>query len=281
MRRIATGIYVETTYRRVNVAAIETDEGFILIDTPPYPEDAQDWRRQLSEIADLPVLFIVNTDHHRDRILGNDRFGGRIVAQRAAADRILALEPEFISLAAEELADDEEEFLELASLKLAPPQVSYGETMMLNKGGREVTLTHVPGATAGSTWIELLDERVLFVGDHVVTTTHPFMADAVSKAWLDALTWLRRGRFDGYKIVPGRGAVTKPEPSHAVPDYVRSARRRVQGLFRSGRPRADTATLVDGLISEFPIRNGDREEIGRRIRAGLEHIYDEIKAGDG
>jgi hypothetical protein len=39
--------------------------------------------------------------------------------------------------------------------------------------------------------------------------------------------------------------------------------------------------LIEGLISEFPIRNGNREEIERRIRTGLEHIYDEVKAGDG
>lgn len=278
MKRIAPGIYVETTYRRVNVGAIETDEGFILIDTPPYPEDAQDWQEQLREIADLPVLFIVNTDHHRDRILGNQWFGGRVVAQRAAADRMLAMEQSVISTAAEELSSSEEEFLAFANLKLVAPEISYGESMTLKKGGREVTLTHVPGATAGSTWIEFPDEGVLFVGDHIVTTTHPYMADAASKEWLDALTWLRRGRFDGHKIVPGRGAVTKPETSHAVSDYVRAARRRVQGLFRSGRPRADTATLVEGFLPEFPIRNGDREEIEQRIRAGLEHIYDEIKA---
>jgi glyoxylase-like metal-dependent hydrolase (beta-lactamase superfamily II) len=122
---------------------------------------------------------------------------------------------------------------------------------------------------------------VLFVGDHIVTTTHPFMAAAVSKAWLDALTWLRRDRFEGYRVVPGRGAVTKPEASHAVSDYVRAARRRVHGLFRSGRPRSDAADLVEGLLPLFPIRNGDRDEIERRIRVGLEHISDEFKSGDG
>jgi cyclase len=270
---------VETGYRRVNVAAILTDEGFILIDTPPYPEDAQNWRKVLAEVADLPVLFIVNTDHHRDRILGNQWFDARVVAHRAAADRMLALNHTFVATATEVLAADNDELVEIANLKLVPPHISYSDTMTLKKGGRDVTLMHVPGATAGSTWIEFPEHRLIFVGDHIVSITHPYMADAVSKAWLEALTWLRRDRFKGYRVVPGRGAVTKPEASHPVSDYVRAARRRVQGIFSSGRPRADTATLVEGLLPHFPIRNGDREEIERRIRTGLEHIYDEFKSG--
>jgi cyclase len=277
MKQIASGIYVETTYRRVNVAAIKTDEGFILIDTPTYPADVGDWQEKLSTLADLPVLYIVNTDHHRDRILGNQWFDVPVIAHRAAADEMLELNQTFVTAAAEEIASDDNELVALAGIRLVPPHVSYATTMTLEKGGRAVTLTHMPGATAGSTWIEFPDEGVLFVGDHLVTNTHPFMAASDSKAWLDALTWLRRDRFDGYKVVPGRGGVTKPGNSHVVSDYVRTARRRVQGLFRSGRPRADTASLVEGLLPQFPIRNGDRDEILRRIRAGLEHIYDEHK----
>jgi len=279
MRQIAPGIHVETTYRRVNVAAIETDEGFILIDTPTYPTDVRDWQEKLSTIADLPVLYIVNTDHHRDRILGHQWFDAPVIAHRAAADEMLALSQTFVTAAAEEIAADDNELVELAGVRLVPPHISYETAMTIKKGGRDVTLTHVPGATAGSTWIEFPEEKVIFVGDHIVTNTHPFMADSVSKAWLDALTWLRRGRFDGYKVVPGRGGVTKAENSHVVSDYVRTARRRVQGLYRSGRPRADTVSLVEGLLPQFPIRNGDRDEILRRIRAGLEHIYDEHKTG--
>ena len=277
MRSMGGGIYVETGYRRVNVAAIETDEGFILIDTPPYPEDARDWKAKLAELSKKPVQFIINTDHHRDRIIGNGWFDAPIVAHRAAAEEMLSLEQTFMHSSAEELARGNGELIELANLKLVPPHVSYQETMHLVKKGRKVTLTHMPGATAGSTWIEFIDEKVLFVGDHVVTNTHPFLADAVSKAWLEALNWLRRDRFEGFRIVPGRGGVTKSATSIKVSNYVGAARRRVRGKFRSGRPRSELVTLVDGLLPDFPYDRGNRSRIERRIRSGLEHIYDEMK----
>lgn len=280
MKQLATGIYVETGLRRVTLGAILTDEGWILIDTPPYPEDARSWRKVLTELADLPFLYVVNTDHHRDRVLGHQWFDAPLVMHRAAARRSLEREASFLNSAAVELATDDQERLEIVSLKPVLPHVSYSDEMTIKRGGRDVTLMHVPGPTAGSTWVEFPEEQIVFVGDHVVTTTHPFMAEAVSKAWLDALTWLRRDRWKGYKIVPGRGSVTKADTSRQVSDYVRLARRRVQTLLRAGRPRGDTAELVGSLISEYPARDGDREEVERRIRAGLERIYDEMKAGD-
>lgn len=282
MKKLAKGIYVETRYRYLNVAAIETREGFILIDTPPHPEDAQDWAQALRDIADIPFLFIINTDHHRDRSLGHQWFGNaRVIAHRAAADKMLTRDQNFVSVSAEQMALDDNELVQFASLKLVPPTVSYDETMQIVRGGQSVTLEHHPGPTAGSTWLEFPEQQILFVGDHIVTNTHPYLIDTQSGLWLDALNFLRRTpRYKDYAIVPGRGSITDVEASKPVSDYVATARRKVRSVFRAGRPRADTLEAVKEMLPLFPVRVTERKEIERRIRSGLERIFDEMKAGN-
>ena len=52
----------------------------------------------------------------------------------------------------------------------------------------------------------------------------------------------------------------------ASPADVPVARRRVQGLYRAGRPRADTSALVPELLDVFPCDDGDLERVQRQRR---------------
>jgi glyoxylase-like metal-dependent hydrolase (beta-lactamase superfamily II) len=278
VRQIATGIYVETAYRRVTVGAILTGDGVVCIDTPPYPADARNWRARLSDLSSKPILFVINTDAHRDRILGNSWFNAPVVAHQAAAERMFSLGSAFVSQAAEEMSADDSELIEIASLKPIPPQISYTERMQLIRGERKITLVHKPSASVASTWVVFPAERVVFVGDTIVVNEHPYMDNCVSKAWLDALVDLRRERFAGWQIVPGRGSVTDRTASEPISEYVRLARRRVWSLYRAGQPRAEVAGLVPEFLPMFPVRQERRDEIKHRIWTGLERIYDEYQA---
>jgi glyoxylase-like metal-dependent hydrolase (beta-lactamase superfamily II) len=280
VKRIAPGIYVETAYRRVTVGAILTGEGVVCIDTPPYPADARDWRAQLSDLSPKPVLFVINTDAHRDRILGNSWFDAPVVAHQAAAERMFSFGSAFVSQAAEEMSADDGELIEIASLKPIPPQISYTERMQLIRGERKITLVHKPSASTASTWVVFPAERVVFVGDTIVVSEHPYMDHCVSKAWLDVLVDLRRERFAGWRIVPGRGPVTDQAATGPVSEYVRLARRRVWSLYRASQPRTEVAGLVPEFLPMFPVRQERRDETEHRIRAGLERIYDEYQAGE-
>ena len=80
--------------------------------------------------------------------------------------------------------------------------------------------------------------------------------------------------------MPGRGPLVDKDLTEPVSYYLRLARRRVQSLYRAGRPRADTATLVPELLELFPYHESDLEQIQRRIKTGLDRIYEEIKATD-
>jgi hypothetical protein len=59
--------------------------------------------------------------------------------------------------------------------------------------------------------------------------------------------------------------------------YLRDVRSKVRALIRARRQKSDVASLVAAFLPRFPIPNGERERMQRRIRAGLEHVYDELK----
>ena len=175
MQELAPDIYYSKEFALTIVGAVLTEEGWICIDTPPYPRDAKTWIGQLREIADKPVKYVINTDHHRDRILGNSHFDAPVVAHEFTTERVLGLKKSFISQAAEALSANDNELVEIASLKIVPPHISCDQRLYLQGGNREVIVESYPGPTAGSTWVVFAEEKIVFVGDSVVLDRHPYI----------------------------------------------------------------------------------------------------------
>ncbi len=281
MQELAPGVYIETGFRRVNVGAILTDAGFVLIDTPPYPEDARAWREMLAAESVRPILAIVNTDCHIDRIVGNGWFNARvIVGHEDTIARLENLPSSFLDSAIDTLAHNMAERNSFVGVQLQVPTVGFTYRLHLRYGGHNIPLLAMPGPTAGNLWVHLPEQRIVFVGDSVLADQHPHISSPSTKDWLESLTILRRSRFAADWIIPGRGPLVDKEATEPISNYLRLARRRVQSLYRAGRPRADTSILVPELLDLFPYDDSDPEQIQRRIKTGLDRIYEEIKAND-
>jgi cyclase len=278
MDEIAPGIFVETRYRGANIGAIATDRGFVCVDTPPYPADAREWRAQLLQRPPGRIRYVVNLDHHRDRVLGNMWLQAPVIAHDVTGEKLRGYGHVFPQLIVDALsARDPSAAAELAKVRIVAPQITIAERLTLFDGKRTVTIMHMPGPTPGALWVHCPEAQVLFTGDSVVLGTHPWLAEADTKAWLDNLAALRRNRLRVRVLVPGRGPVGDKGSAEAIANYLRLVRGRVRGLLQSGRPRTDTSTLVSELLRRYPISNESRERVQRRVRAGLDHVYDELK----
>ncbi len=278
MKEIASNIYVSTEYALVTVGAILSNAGWVCVDTPPHPHDAQAWLDALHKIANRPILYVINTDHHRDRIVGNAWFKAPVIAHTAAARQMLALGNPFIAQAAEELSADDNELVQIASVKVVPPQISYTNSLIIEAGNRQIELFSRPSATLGSTWVMLKDEKVIFAGDSIAVSQHPYISDGASKAWLDALRLLRLERNADMIVVPGREKPTTPAATDQLSEYLRVARRRMNSLVYAERPRSEIGQVVPEFLAMFPYPSSRREAIQRRVKAGLEAIYEEMRS---
>ena len=278
MKEIASGVYASTEFPGVNVGFIILPAGVIAVDAPTLPHDARAWRQQIAETAGLPVLYVVLTDAHPDRLLSAGLLGAPIVAGRQGYDQASAYTEGFWRSIAESWGRRYPEAIgSLSQVSIALPEIMFSSDLTLHKGGMDVTVNRVAGAAPGSAWVYLPGQDVLFAGDTLVAEGHPFMSAVPdSKAWLNTLTALRRARFSKTTIVPGRGPLCDQAASRPLSDYIALARRRVRSLHSPGA-RTDVGTVVSEMLPLFPVPGDDREMISRRIKAGLERLCEELE----
>jgi glyoxylase-like metal-dependent hydrolase (beta-lactamase superfamily II) len=291
MKEIAHNIYVSTEYPGVNVGLIVKPEGAIAVDAPTLPQDARAWAREIRDATGVPLLYVVLTDGHADRLLSAEILcdsgevpaaglrRAAIVATRAAYDRASAYTDGFWRGVVEgwtrrypEAADD------LAGARGALPEVLFTRDLTLHKGGVDVTVTSVAGAGPGSAWVRLPEQDVLFAGDTLVVGEPPILSAAPdTKAWLNTLTSLRRSRFSNTLIVPGRGPLCDQAATRPLSECLALARRRVRSLHTSGQARTDMAAVVDEILSLFSIPEDEYDWAQRRVKAGLDQLYEELQ----
>jgi glyoxylase-like metal-dependent hydrolase (beta-lactamase superfamily II) len=282
MDKIAPNIYVESTYRGSTVGAILTPTGVICVDTPMLPADARHWRTQIAHLSKLPIRYVIYTDGHRDRVLGQQWLGGLVVGHeqtwekmRGYGDTLRQQVVEFLAHhgaleAAEELSHQ---------LQLALPQITLSHgTLVLQAAKPRVVVRPVGGVSPGSLWVELPEQGVVFTGDLVTLSTHPFMSEADTVTWLNRLAELRDPDYPLMKIVPGRGNSYKRADSQKVSAYLTEMRDRVRELLRQHRGKIDVTESMPEYLDRFPIPFGENERIQHRIRTGLERVSEEIKA---
>jgi glyoxylase-like metal-dependent hydrolase (beta-lactamase superfamily II) len=278
MNQIAPNTFASTEYAGSNVGFFAMPSGVIAIDAPVFPSDARAWRERILEATGTPILYLVLTDAHPDRMLSASLLGAPIVAARGAYEQAAAYTDGFWrSVADRWVRRFPEAAGDLSASRVAMPEIMFTRGLTLHKGGEGVTLHAVSGASPGSSWLHLPREDVLFAGDTVVAGVHPYVASAPdTRAWLETLRALRRPRFSQTTIVPGRGPICDGSATQALSDYIVLARRRVRSLHKTARPRGDTAAFVSELVSQFPIPGGERDWIQRRVRASLDRLYDEL-----
>lgn len=275
MKKIAPNIYAETKYPGVNAGFVVTPLGAIAIDAPTLPHDARAWRQKVIETAKGPILYVILTDAHPDRMLSVGLMEAPIVAARAAYEQAVAYTD---GTWREVWARTHPEAGEPPAMPVALPEILFTDSLTLHKGGVSVTVRRVAGGAPGSAWVYLPDQDVLFTGDTLVVGTHPFLADAPdTKAWLETLKALRQPRFAHTTIVPGRGPICNQSATRPLSEYIALARRRARSLRAAGQARADQMAVVAELLPLFPLTDDEKESVQQRIRAGLDRLCAEVR----
>jgi hypothetical protein len=77
-------------------------------------------------------------------------------------------------------------------------------------------------------------------------------------------------------IVPGRGPLCDQSDTRPLSEYIALARRRMRSLGRAGEKRVDVTPAVTEMLPLFPVPEGERDLVQRRIKAGLTHVHEEL-----
>ncbi len=273
MHKLGKEIYIQASHTGVTVGAIVTAEGIVLVDAPTQPADADAWLEQVRALSPLPIRYLVLTDHHRDRALTAGWFKAPVIIHELAFDK-LRIWPEALKPVVSETGADTELVADTAGARLVLPSLTYANRLRLQLGATTVELEHHPGSTPGATWVRVVEQDVVFVGDSLVLKQPPFLADANLDGWLEQLDQLRKPRSPGKTIVSGRGGTTGKDGVKPFEDTLRVIKRKLEPYAQGRKGRHDLEQLVTELAETLHLRGEQRDHYLRRLRHGLEAQFD-------
>jgi glyoxylase-like metal-dependent hydrolase (beta-lactamase superfamily II) len=189
-----------------NAAFVVTPAGVVVIDALGSPELAQRLMAEIRKVTPQPVTHVIVTHYHADHIYGLQAFrkqGARIIAHRAALEYLNSeTARQRLETSRSELApwvDDQ--------TVLVPADEWIDGDKTLTVGGMPFVIRHVgPSHTPEDLVVYLPREKVLFAGDLVFRNRIPFVGQADSGHWIQALDVLLA--FDATTIVPGHGPLS-------------------------------------------------------------------------
>ena len=279
MKEIAPGVYVELEYRGANVGFIVTDEGPIAVDTPILPEQARHWRRQMEHISGKPVLYLINTDHHRGHIMGNQYFlPTPIIAHERSWRDMRGYGDNFKQRVIDSFKREPELQVQfsLSRMRIIRPQITFTKQLTLRKGGREIQLIHIGGHTMATSIVWLPVERIVFVGDTIWTDEHPYMAQSNSRDWLAGLELIRD--LDAAYIIPGHGELCGLQELDYMMSFLLHLQARVWEFYQQGIGKHEAgAALVEDLRGWFHVPQSRRSKIHSQIKSGVGRVYEEYR----
>ena len=190
-----------------NAGFVVTPQGVVVVDALGSPELARRLLIEIRKVTRAPIHTVIVTHYHADHIYGLQVFkeqGARIVAH-AAAREYLNSETARLRLQAsrQELWPwvDEQTRLVEADQWLDGPQ-------RLTIGGVDFQIVPVgPSHTAEDLVIYLPQKKTLFAGDLVFRNRIPYVGQADSRHWIEALQNLLG--FDAKLVIPGHGPISR------------------------------------------------------------------------
>ncbi len=189
-----------------NASFVVTPSGVVVIDTLGSPELARRLMAEIRKITDKPIHTVVLTHYHADHIYGLQVFkeaGAHIVAHGAAREY---LNSETARLRLEASRQDLWPWID-EKTKLIPADEWLSGPKGFKVGGVQFDVQPVgPSHTAEDLVVYLPQYKVLFAGDLVFRNRIPFVGQADSRHWIEAMESLLK--FDAKWVVPGHGPMS-------------------------------------------------------------------------
>jgi glyoxylase-like metal-dependent hydrolase (beta-lactamase superfamily II) len=229
-----------------NAAFVVTSQSVVVIDALGSPALARQLLRQMARITPLPVSHVIVTHYHADHIYGLQALqqaGAKVVAHEAS---LAYVHSDTARLRLEASRQELAPWID-ANTRIVPPDVPLAAAGVdLEVGGTRFVLRHVgPSHTPEDLAVYLPEQKVLFAGDLVFRGRVPFVGQADSRRWIDALD--RMLAFQAEVIVPGHGPASRDGAAdlQLTRDYLEHLRRSMGEAARQLEPFEEAYARTD------------------------------------
>jgi cyclase len=269
MRKIAPGVFLEDKYPGVQVGAIVTADGLMLIDIPTRVEDGRSWISVLSPYGKPRYVALLDT--HPDRVLGARALDFPLVAHDRTRQAMNGWSDSFKG-GAHPIGAEADVIKRVTGVRKAIPELTFTEHLVIYLGKREIHFWHHPGPTPGSMWVVLPESKVAFIGDVVTVAEPPYLGEAEIETWLSTLDVLRGSSMLSYTLVTSRDGLIERQDINTMARFLRKVPRRVGRISRGGNREETTAKFAQQLIRDFDVPSGRRDQVLLRLQAGLTQL---------
>ena len=271
--RIAEDIFVLTSdmFAQVTAGVILTEEGTIVIDTLPFPQETAELKTFVQRYGRHGVRYVINTHHHADHVYGNYLFPeAELVAHERCRKTLLRHGQRGLDEAKMQVPA-------LAQVRLCIPDVVFdrGE-LVVHLGGKSLHMMLTPGHTDDSISVLVKEDKVLFAADTVMPVPYIVFGDV--EAMIDSFKRLSGLAVD--TVVQGHGEVLlRGEIKGSIEtsvQYLQTIQEHVRAAIESGAPKESLQRIgieecgksripLNGLVQQLHLAN-------------LMHLYDKLAA---
>jgi glyoxylase-like metal-dependent hydrolase (beta-lactamase superfamily II) len=228
-----------------NAGFVVTPAGAVVIDSLGSPVLARELIAEIKRVSGKPVTHVIVTHYHADHIYGLQEFkraGARIIAQKDGREYLNS------DTARSRLAASRQDLAPWIddATQLVPADEWIAGPRELVVGGVRFLLQPVgPAHTPEDLVVFLPSEKVLFAGDVVFRGRVPYVGQADSRHWIDALNTLLA--FDAAVVVPGHGPTSTAarEDMELTRDYLTYLRETMRRAAQNLEPFEDAYRQAD------------------------------------
>ncbi len=191
-----------------NIGFILGDSSVAVIDTGGSYCDGLGLLLAIRAKTGLPVRYVINTHVHPDHSFGNAAFlheGANIIGHRNLPRSLSERGEHYLRSYTDQAGE-----AAMDGTKIVPPGLIVEDRMVIDLGGRELTLTAHPAAHTDND-LTVFDEEsgILWTGD-LIFLDHVPVLDGSLRGWLSVTYELMAHKAS--RIVPGHGPALAPWP---------------------------------------------------------------------
>jgi len=270
---LETGVFARLHEGLTNAGIIVGDESVLVIDSLRVPSFARDLIKDVKDITNKPIKFVIDTHSHWDHSWGNEEFpDATIIGHKNCYAEMVDVE--WNEQWRKKVTSSNDPWSEEGNIvNITPPNMTFETSMQMYFGGRELDLKYFGKAhTSGDIYIHLPNEKIVFTGDVAQDGGVPYLGDCYPVDWPETDNKLAALPIE--RFVSGHGPIGNHQALQGARDFIHNLVNSVKSAIEDGQ---NATQASESVINQLTPQYGSWRSFDR-IGENLPSVYEKLKA---